>query len=249
MSEELSKSKEHPQLNRLLDIMARLRDPQKGCPWDLKQNFNTLIPYTIEECYEVAEAIENGDMLDVKAELGDLLFQIVFYAQLAKENGSFDFEAVAEAISDKMEHRHPHVFADHQYASQEEFEKDWQQRKEKENQEKEKQEQVQSPPKSLMADISHTLPAMTRAVKIQKRAAHIDFDWTEANHVLEKIKEEIAELEEAMQSAEPIGRVEEELGDLLFSCTNLSRKLKLDPETALRKNNQKFIQLSYSETA
>ena len=250
MSDALSKSELYPQLHRLIEIMARLRDPQEGCPWDLKQTFDSLIPYTIEECYEVAEAIESGDMQDIKGELGDLLFQIVFYAQLGKENGSFDFEQVAKAISDKMIHRHPHVFSDHQYASQEEFEKDWQQRKEKENQDKSQQNKTDQNKgkilaKSLMADISQSLPAMTRAVKIQKRAAHIGFDWSESRQVLEKIKEEVAELDLAMQgdqqNAQTIEQVEEELGDLLFSCVNLSRKLKLDPETVLRKNNKKFM--------
>jgi len=244
MSEDLSNTDPNAQLNRLLHIMARLRDPQTGCPWDLKQDFKSLVPYTIEESYEVAEAIEHGNMDEVKGELGDLLFQVVFYSQLGKEQNCFDFEQVAKAISDKMIHRHPHVFANHQYEDQEAFEKDWQNRKEQEKQTK------QSPLKavSLMDDISQTLPAMTRAIKIQKRATQIGFDWDTTAQVVDKIKEELAELEEAMADAKAANndkhleaRIEDELGDLLCSCVNLSRKLKLDPEAVLRKNNQKFI--------
>lgn len=249
MSNELINDDSNPQLNRLLTIMSRLRDPQQGCPWDLKQDFRSLIPYTIEESYEVAEAIENGDMEEIKGELGDLLFQVVFYAQLGKEQNSFDFEQVAKAISDKMVHRHPHVFADHQYASQEEFEKDWQKRKELEKQKQSAELESTNKKQSLMDGISLNLPAMTRAVKIQKRAAQVGFDWENADQVMVKVQEELGELQEALQAAESRpddllaqAHIEEELGDLICSCINLSRHLKLDPESVLRKNNQKFMQ-------
>jgi len=242
MSDEFSAKNFSSQIDRLIAIMARLRDPQDGCPWDLKQDFKTLVPYTIEESYEVAEAIEHGDMDAIKKELGDLLFQVVFYSQLGTERNSFDFEQVAQAICEKMLYRHPHVFADHQYENVEAFEKDWQKRKELEK-------QTEQQTISLMDDISQTLPAMTRAVKIQKRAAQVGFDWDNAAEVLSKVKEEVTELKEAMehykldsQNEETSHQIEEELGDLLFSCVNLSRKLKLDPETVLRKSNSKFMQ-------
>jgi len=196
------------QLTRLLDVMSALRDPDNGCPWDLKQDYKSLVPYTLEEAYEVAEAIELGDMDEVKKELGDLLFQIVFYAQLAKEQGLFDFDDIAGAIADKMVSRHPHVFSDHQYENEEAFLKAWEQQKEIEKQQakQEKSEHVSKQPQSnspsskeeelvsLMDDISKILPAMTRAVKIQKKATHIGFDWACAEDVLPKIAEEIDEL-------------------------------------------------------
>ena len=249
------------QLTRLLDIMSALRDPQTGCPWDLKQDYKSLVPYTLEEAYEVAEAIELGDMHEVKKELGDLLFQVVFYAQLAKEEELFDFDDIAGAIADKMVSRHPHVFSenrsDFNYENEAVFLKAWEQQKEIEKKQAQLDKSIEASadnsdnqePGSLMDGISKILPAMTRAVKIQKKAAHIGFDWKDAQDVLPKIQEELDELsleleqQEIKQSAENTQlRVEEELGDVLFSCVNLARKLNIDPEKALRISNHKFSQ-------
>jgi len=230
------------QLSRLLAIMSDLRNPETGCPWDLKQNYKSLVPYTLEEAYEVADAIERGDMQEVKKELGDLLFQVVFYAQLAKEEGLFDFDDIAGSIADKMVSRHPHVFAEHQYKNEADFLKAWEQKKELEKQQAQG-DSVENTPISLMDGISKTLPAMTRAVKIQKKAAQIGFDWGAAQDVLPKIKEELTELTIELEREPPISeKVEEELGDVLFSCVNLARKLNIDPEKALRHSNHKFSQ-------
>jgi len=230
------------QLTRLLEIMSDLRNPETGCPWDLKQDYKSLVPYTLEEAYEVAEAIELGDMQDVKKELGDLLFQVVFYAQLAKEEGLFDFNDIAGAIADKMVSRHPHVFADHQYKDEADFLKAWEQKKELEKQQAQA-DSTENTAVSLMAGISKTLPAMTRAVKIQKKAAQIGFDWAAAQDCLPKIQEELTELTIELEN-EPSAseKVEQELGDVLFSCVNLARKLAIDPEKALRHSNYKFSQ-------
>jgi ATP diphosphatase len=226
--------------------MSDLRDPDNGCPWDLKQDYASLVPYTLEEAYEVADAIESGDMNEVKKELGDLLFQVVFYAQLAKEEGLFDFDDIAGAIADKMVSRHPHVFSDHHYENEEAFLQAWEQQKEMEKQ----QAQVdnkQIPSASLMDGITQALPAMTRAVKIQKKATHIGFDWDNATDVVAVIRQELDELEaelniELGSSSDRHIEIEDELGDVLFSCVNLARKLKIDPEQALRKSNHKFSQ-------
>ncbi len=231
------------QINRLLEIMACLREPEQGCPWDLKQDFKSLVPYTIEEAYEVAEAIEQGSFEEIKNELGDLLFQIVFYAQLGKEKNLFDFEDIAAAISDKMMSRHPHVFAGHQYADEEALHRAWQEQKEKEQkavQAENSSADASQPASSLMAGISKTLPAMTRALKIQKRAAHIGFDWGEPAEIIPKISEELDEITQVMEQNLSIRQLEEEMGDILFSCVNLARKLHLDPEKALRVSNSKF---------
>ncbi|MCU7940726.1 MAG: nucleoside triphosphate pyrophosphohydrolase [gamma proteobacterium symbiont of Bathyaustriella thionipta] len=260
------------QLIRLLNIMSDLRNPDSGCPWDLKQDYKSLVPYTLEEAYEVAEAIEQGDMEEVKKELGDLLFQVVFYAQLAKEEGLFDFDDIAGTIADKMVSRHPHVFSDHHYENEEDFLKAWEQQKEVEKKQaqldkiaaKSKPSSEQKNPEnqlsdSLMDGISKVLPAMTRAVKIQKKATHIGFDWVHAEEVLPIIKEELDELSVEIKALElnphalkngesvqsdtaSVSKVEEELGDVLFSCVNLARKLNVDPEKALRMSNHKFIQ-------
>jgi nucleoside triphosphate diphosphatase len=248
------------QLSRLLEIMSTLRDPERGCPWDLKQDFKSLVPYTLEEAYEVAEAIEQGDMKEVKKELGDLLFQVVFYAQLGKEKALFDFDDIAGVIADKMVDRHPHVFSDHHYENEEAFLKAWELQKEAEkkraNEIKVKSTTIkkESINDSLMDGISKILPAMTRAVKIQKKASLIGFDWPSADAVIAKIKEEIAELEAALkeeneadnrkknQEKNKLSAVEDELGDVLFTCVNLARKLNIDPEKALRMSNYKFSQ-------
>ena len=243
------------QLARLLEIMSALRNPETGCPWDLKQDYKSLVPYTLEEAYEVAEAIELGDMDEVKKELGDLLFQVVFYAQLAKEDGVFEFDDIAGAIADKMVSRHPHVFSDHQYENEEAFLKAWEEQKEVEkrqsNAEKSMAAVAEQGQNSLMDGISKILPAMTRAVKIQKKIAHIGFDWDNARDVLPIVKGELDEFEvelenyensDALHSEAAVERMEEELGDVLFSCVNLARKLKIDPEKALRLSNHKFSQ-------
>ena len=244
------------QLTRLLDIMSTLRDPENGCPWDLRQDYKSLVPYTLEEAYEVAEAIELGDMDEVKKELGDLLFQVVFYAQLAKEEGLFDFNDIAGGIADKMVSRHPHVFSDHQYENEEAFLKAWEEQKEVEKKQAQqgKSGQLSTPEEnvSLMDGISKILPAMTRAVKIQKKATHIGFDWENPEDVLPKISEELDELSAELSaelrlsnlksSEQANERIEEELGDVLFTCVNLARKLKIDPEKALRMSNHKFTQ-------
>ncbi|MEM9013563.1 MAG: nucleoside triphosphate pyrophosphohydrolase [Pseudomonadota bacterium] len=218
-------------IDRLIDIMARLRDPNAGCPWDLEQNFRTIAPYTIEEAYEVADAIEREDYESLKDELGDLLFQTVFHAQMAREAGHFDFDDVARAIADKMVRRHPHVFADADHRNASEQTEAWEIQKEKERQEKGKN--------GLLDDVPVGLPGLTRAVKLQKRAARVGFDWDDANAVLAKITEETEELVEA-RDVKSQSEIEDEFGDLLFVLTNLARHLDIDPEAALRRTNQKF---------
>lgn len=241
------------QMMRLLKIMAELRNPESGCPWDLKQNYKSLVPYTLEEAYEVAEAIELGNMDEVKKELGDLLFQVVFYAQLAKEDGLFDFDDIAGAIADKMVSRHPHVFSDHQYENEAAFLKAWEMQKEVEKKQAQENKSAQGgesirieTENSLMDGISKVLPAMTRAVKIQKKATHIGFDWTCAEDVMHKVAEELGELSVELKHDEKTDssfeQIENELGDVLFTCVNLARKLNIDPEKALRMSNHKFTQ-------
>ncbi|NBC20834.1 MAG: nucleoside triphosphate pyrophosphohydrolase [Alphaproteobacteria bacterium] len=217
---------------RLLAIMARLREPDGGCPWDLQQDFATIAPYTIEEAYEVAEAISNADMGELRDELGDLLFQVAFHGQMAREGGHFDAGDVAEAIAEKMIRRHPHVFesADgRDAAGQTEA---WEEMKAAERAGK-------GPQTSALDGVAYALPALMRAEKLQKRAARTGFDWSQPEPILEKLDEEIGEVREAIAGGHA-GEIEEEVGDLLFVCANLSRQLKLDPETALRKANDKF---------
>ena len=220
----------------LLDIMQRLRDPQTGCPWDCAQDYASIVPYTIEEAYEVADAIERGDLLELKNELGDLLFQVVFYAQLAKEQGLFDFDDIVATICAKMIRRHPHVFSSEfgsvQYTDEDQLHQAWEQIKAEERQ--------AAAHTSVLDGVSATLPALSRALKLQKRAARVGFDWSAAQPVLEKIQEELDELQEALQSPDNKTEIAEEYGDLLFSCVNLSRFLKLDPEACLRAANRKF---------
>jgi ATP diphosphatase len=227
---------EFPQVARLLGIMDKLRDPDEGCPGAKKQNFQTIVPYTIEEVYEVADAIEQGDFNEVKQELGDLLFQIVFYAQLGKEQKLFDFEAIAKTISDKLERRHPHVFAGHVFASEQEQASHWQHIK---NQER--LSAGKSADTSILASVPSAMTPLIRAQKLQKACASVGFDWTSLPPVVEKIEEEIQEvLEEAEKSPRDQQATEEEVGDLLFAVINLSRHLNVDAETALRKANRKF---------
>lgn len=218
----------------LLTIMAALRDPDKGCPWDQKQSFETIAPYTLEEAYEVSDAIARGDMQELRGELGDLLFQVVFYAQMASEQGEFNFSDIVDAICSKMIRRHPHVFADADYASEEELHSAWETEKEKER------EYTSEGRSGILDGVAQALPALTRAEKLQKRASRAGFDWPEIQGVLEKCREEFNELEEAQQQQDTAA-IAEEFGDLLFSMVNLSRHLKLDAEQCLRQANDKFI--------
>ncbi len=240
-------------LEDLLYLMARLRDPQNGCPWDLKQSYATIVPYTLEEAYEVADAIERGDFDHLREELGDLLFQVVYYAQLAREEGRFEFDAVVDGITTKLIRRHPHVFPDGDLygepdpAKLEEaaVKQRWEELKAEERAAK-AAEQVQL---SLLDDVPNALPALSRAAKLQKRASQVGFDWADALPVVDKVREELDEVLEAMAGGDTEGQAEE-VGDLLFVVVNLARKLKVDPETALRAANAKFERrFRYIETA
>lgn len=220
-------------MDKLLEIMEKLRDPKDGCAWDVEQDFKTIAPYTIEEAYEVAEAIENDDMEALKDELGDLLFQAVFHARMAEESGHFKFSDVVDAISDKMIRRHPHVFGDANYRDAEEQTVAWEEQKAKERAEKSQ--------KSMLDGVTVGLPALSRAVKLQKRAARVGFDWPEVSQVIDKLQEEMLELsEELTKNKQDQEKIEEEFGDMMFVYANLARHLKIDPEKALRKANSKF---------
>ena len=227
-------------LNDLLRVMERLRDPVTGCPWDLGQDFRSIVPSTLEECYELAQAIEHRDYPHVAEELGDVLFQVVFYAQLGKEQGLFSMEGIIDTLVEKLLRRHPHVFADGEIegvvatearSSLESVKETWESIKQTER-------AARSQP-GILADVPTALPALPRAQKLQKRAARVDFDWPDAAAVLVKLEEEIAELREAM-SLQKMEQVEEELGDLLFTCVNLSRHLRVDAESSLRRASAKF---------
>lgn len=218
----------------LLAIMRRLRDPNSGCPWDLQQNFGTIAPYTIEEAYEVASSIEIGDYAALKDELGDLLLQVVFHAQMAEEQRLFAFRDVVQAICAKMIRRHPHVFAEGSADTSQAVSTAWEDIKRRERAAKSTQ------PEGLLDDVPSALPALMRAVKLQNRAAEVGFDWPSAITVADKIAEETRELAEARDSGQPV-KVIEEFGDLLFAMANLARHLKLDPEDALRAANAKFV--------
>ena len=221
-------------IQELLAIMCRLRDPDGGCPWDLEQDFATIAPYTIEEAYEVASAIEANDHAALKDELGDLLLQVVFHAQMAAEANLFGFEDVVRAICDKMVRRHPHVFAAGGAKTPEAVGVAWDEIKRRERAEK------PAGGNGLLDDVPRALPALMRAVKLQNRAAQVGFDWPSAVNVTDKIAEETRELAEAAASGEP-AKVAEEFGDLLFAMANLARHLKFDPEDALRAANAKFV--------
>jgi len=226
-------------IQKLLDIMARLRDPENGCPWDVEQTFASIVPHTIEEAYEVAETIETGDMAALKDELGDLLFQVVFYAQMAKEAGDFDFNAVVDAVSDKMVRRHPHVFADAHIEDAEAQTAAWEDQKQQERSNVNGNADIDGPAASALDGVITALPALTRAFKLQKRAARVGFDWPTLGSVIGKVREELAEVEAEIDEADP-ERLTDELGDLMFCCVNLARKLEIDAETALRGGNAKF---------
>jgi MazG family protein len=224
-------------LVRLLDIMAQLRDPQGGCPWDLEQSFRTIVPHTIEEAYEVADAIEQEDWSALPGELGDLMFQVVFYAQMAREAGRFDMADVLSAINEKMIARHPHVFGDAEVATAAAQTVAWEARKAQERAQK-AAKSGQRP--SALDGVAAGLPALTRAEKLQKRAARIGFDWPEAAPVLDKVREELDEVTAELEQGGGAARLDEEVGDLLFAVANLARHLGLDPEGALRRANAKF---------
>jgi MazG family protein len=223
---------EHP-VFRLIEVMRRLRDPVRGCPWDLEQTFVSIAPYTIEEAYEVADAIARGDMGDLRDELGDLLLQVVYHAQMAREAGTFDFADVAGAIADKMIRRHPHVFAEASVRSADEQTQAWEAQKASERAAK------ASGPVSVLDGVAVTLPALTRAVKLSRRAARVGFVWPSIEGVLDKLQEEIAELRVELAAGDR-DKAREELGDILFVCANIARDLDVDPEEALRGANDKF---------
>ena len=233
MSDDLiNATQDDQQMDRLLAIMAALRDPDTGCPWDVEQTFATIAPYTIEEAYEVADAIDRGDMDDLRGELGDLLFQSVFHAQMAKDAGHFTFADVARTMSDKMVARHPHVFGDESNAkTPDQQSADWEKIK--------AAERAQRAETRTLDGVAVGLPALLRALKLQKRAARVGFDWPDVGHVIDKIAEEAAEVVEARDTLTQ-DALTEEVGDLLFVMANLARHLNVDPEDALRRANAKF---------
>ena len=220
-------------IERLLAIMAALRNPAGGCPWDLEQTFATIAPYTVEEAYEVADAIERGDLGDLKDELGDLLLQVVFHSRMAEEKGVFAFDDVARAINDKMIRRHPHVFAEHAYVGAADQTEGWEGIKAAERAAKGRAQ-------SILDDVPVGLPALTRAVKLSKRAARVGFVWPSVGEVVAKLHEEVAELVVEVDAGD-LAKAREELGDVLFVVANLARALDVDPEDALRATNAKFV--------
>ena len=226
-------------MNNLLEIMSRLRDPKNGCPWDIQQTFETIAPFTIEEAYEVHEAISNNNYDNLKDELGDLLLQIVFHSKIAEELQLFCFDEVVESICEKMVERHPHVFGHEKVETADEQLASWEDIKAKE---REIKSENQSESLSALSGVSVAYPALLRAEKLQKRAARVGFDWKEMEPVLNKLDEEVSELKEVLNEDCEKSRLEEELGDILFTCVNLARHINIDPETALHKANRKFIQ-------
>ena len=222
-------------LEDLLGIMARLRDPEHGCPWDVQQDFASIAPYTLEEAYEVADAIDRGDFDDLREELGDLLLQVVFHAQMASERGLFDFADVAHAIADKMRRRHPHVFADERYADVEAQTRAWEAIKAAE-----REGRGEAHDASALAGISRGLPEWKRAAKLQQRAAGVGFEWREAGPMLDKLAEEVDEVRTEFERGADADRLEDELGDVLFVTANLARHAGVDFSRALRRANAKF---------
>jgi MazG family protein len=218
-------------ITRLLQIMARLRDPHGGCPWDLEQTFSTIAPYTIEEAYEVADAIERDDLPSLRGELGDLLFQVVFHAQMASERGAFAFDDVVAAICDKLERRHPHVFGDARIDNATAQTVAW---------EEQKRIERERAGANVLDDVPLALPALTRANKLGKRAALVGFEWPDVAGALDKLDEELGELRAEVAGAAGEAEMQNELGDVLFCVVNVCRYLKIDPETALRGANAKF---------
>jgi MazG family protein len=225
------------EISRLIKVMARLRDPESGCPWDIEQTFETIAPYTIEEAYEVAEAIAQQDMPALKEELGDLLLQVVYHSRMAEEEGNFDFDSVAKTITDKMIRRHPHVFGDDSVATADAQTANWETQKAAERAKKAEADGLRP---SAIDGVPLPLPALTRAEKLTKRAARVGFDWPNVSQVFDKLTEEIGELRAEIDRGAPADRLEDELGDMLFCVANLARHLKVDPEEALRSTNRKF---------
>jgi len=223
------------ELHTLLQIMADLRDPDNGCPWDIKQTFQSIAAYTVEEAYEVADAIERNDMDDLKSELGDLLFQVVFHAQMASENKQFDFVDVVNAINNKLIRRHPHVFGDDKVSDEEVLNSQWEKHKKNERAEKTRSSL------SYLDGIASTMPALRWSEKLQKRAAHHGFDWDDIEPVFAKLNEEVGELRAEVVHHDNQLRITEEMGDILFASVNLSRHLGVNPEQALRDSNRRFI--------
>ena len=232
--------KDKPSIDKLRWIMSQLRNPETGCPWDLKQTFDSIVPYTIEEAYEVADAIEKQDFAELKLELGDLLFQSIFYAQLGKEQNLFDFNDVVEGICEKLIRRHPHVFSDSQLTSDEEIKANWEQEKARERTAK---NEVNIKEQSVLDDIPKALPALSRAYKIQKRVSAIGFDWPNIDGALDKVFEEITEVKQEIDkpiSEQDQHAIADELGDLYFALTNVVRHLGLKPEQVVAQANKKF---------
>jgi MazG family protein len=223
--------------DRLIEVMARLRHPTEGCPWDIEQSFDTIAPYTIEEAYEVADAIQQGDHCALREELGDLLLQVVYHARMAEEEGSFAYEDVARGIADKMIRRHPHVFGDESVADAEAQTANWEAQKAAERAARADED---GKPPSALDGVPVGMPALTRAEKLTKRAARVGFDWPHVDQVFDKMEEEIGELRREIAAGAPQNRLEDELGDLLFCMASLARHLKIDPEHALRAANAKF---------
>ena len=219
-------------IDRLLGIMARLRDPEHGCPWDREQTWESIVPHTIEEAYEIADAVERGDVDHVRDELGDLLFQVVFQSRIAEEQGLFRFDDVVDAISNKLERRHPHVFGDATIGSAAEQTAAWEEHKAAER-------RAKGGAAGALDGVTLGLPALVRAAKLGRRAAQVGFDWPDVAGVLDKVREEIDELQQAVATGES-AHVKEELGDLLFSVAQLARHLDVDPEAALRDAGGKF---------
>ncbi|RIA56488.1 nucleoside triphosphate pyrophosphohydrolase [Dichotomicrobium thermohalophilum] len=222
-------------IQRLRAVMAALRDPEAGCPWDREQSFATIAPYTIEEAYEVAEAIAREDMAELREELGDLLFQVVYHAQLAEERGAFDFDDVAGTVADKMIRRHPHVFGEYRAESAAEVGGLWEEMKRRERAEK-----GRAAPESVLDEIPLALPGLTRAWKLHRKAARAGFDWSSPQQVFAKIREELDELEAEIVAGEPAERVADELGDVLFTVTRLAGFVDQDPEAIMRAAQRKF---------
>ncbi|GAA6172269.1 nucleoside triphosphate pyrophosphohydrolase [Colwellia sp. KU-HH00111] len=228
--------KEKPSIEKLRWIMSQLRDPETGCPWDIKQNFASITAHTIEEAYEVVDAIEQQDFTELNKELGDLLFQVIFYSQMGQEQQLFDFDSVVASICEKLIRRHPHVFANAALTSDAQIKANWENEKAKERQIKNQQQSI-----SVLADIPKHLPALSQAAKIQKRCSHVGFDWHNTKDVFAKIEEEVLEVKVELEAKEvnPVA-LGEELGDLMFAVVNLCRHVKQDPETLLRQANKKF---------
>lgn len=226
-------------LDDLIYLMERLRDPQDGCPWDLDQDYSTIVPSTIEEAYEVADAIERGDIDSLREELGDLMFQAVFYSQLAREEGRFTLQEVISGLVEKLVRRHPHVFPDGTLQSRKGDNLDSSSAVKEQWEEIKSTERTNKGHSSILDDVPRAFPALLRAHKLQKRAARVGFDWTKNEGVFDKLQEEISEVKEALDQ-ESQAKIEEELGDLLFTCVNLVRRLGYDSETALRRSSAKF---------